>query len=136
MKKSYFIINNEEKRYYNIIVYSGMAEALKKVFIGDKGSESFNFIGIGLGKSATTKYSSDLEFELSRQKANFHYLFQGNSFYLDTTFPAGIEGNISEMGVFNSGSFGTMLARAILNPSKFKAKNKPFNIIWRCNLDE
>ena len=134
--KSYFVINNEKKRYYNIIVYSGLTEVLKKVFIENKENSPFKFIGIGLGKSPTTKYDTSLEFSIGRQEGRFHSFPQSNSFYLDATFPAGIEGNISEMGIFDSKSFGTMLARAILNPSRFKAKNKPFNIIWRCNLDE
>ena len=132
--KSYFVINNQIS--YNTIVYTGIAEVLKKVFLQTDGDNPFSYIGIGLGKSPSMKYDTDLEFEISRQEASFHYIVQSNSFYLQTTFPAGsIEGNISEVAVFNKPAFGIMLARAILNPSRFKAKSKSFTILWRYNFE-
>lgn len=132
--KSYFIV--DEQIAYNTIVYSGLSEVLKKIFLQTDVNNPFIFIGIGLGKSPPTKYDSELEFEISRLEASFHYIPQSNNFYLNATFPSGeVEGNISEVGVFNKSAFGIMLARSILVPSKFKAKSKSFPIIWRYNFE-
>lgn len=131
---SYFIVDGIIAK--NTLVYSGISEILKKIFIDNNDESTFSYIGIGLGKSPTTKFDTDLEYEIGRQNGSFHYVPMSNNFYLETTFPSGeIEGNISEIGVFNKGSFGILLARTVLKPSKFKAKTKSFPIYWRFNLD-
>ena len=131
---SYFIVDGEITK--NSLAYSGISEVLKKVFIENDGKNPFSYIGIGLGKSPPTKFDTELEFEIARQLGRFHYIPMSNNFYIDSTFPSGdVEGRISEVGVFNKESFGTLLARAILHPSKFKAKTKSFPIYWRFNFE-
>lgn len=78
------------------------------------------YVAIGTGSAAFVGSQTALTTELVRQSATYAHVAGTRIFTIETTFAAGIgTGAITEAGVFNASSAGTMLDRVV-----FSAINK------------
>jgi len=81
---------------------------------------AMGYIAIGTGTTAFAASQTALTTELVRQAATYTHVAGTKVFTIDTTFAAGVgTGAITESGVFNASSAGTMLDRVV-----FAAINK------------
>lgn len=119
-----------------MLTFSGIQAIYERVFYHSVDKTPFEYIGIGLGKSPVSVYDTQLEYEISRQKADIKYIPTSRSIRLSTVFPPGdTEGYISEIGIFNSDSINSsMLARIVLDIPKYKSRSNSFPVQWRLTL--
>lgn len=132
----------ENRLVKNLVVDAGLAQAIRQV-LGDTGGGAqpakFNYVALGEGTTSPVAGNTALETEesgggYSRQAdtdPNFPVTGQGE---VQVTFAAGNgEGAITESGLFNASTVGTMLARVV-----FSAINKgaldSLQITWRITL--
>ena len=106
----------EERKYHNLVTTAGKNDAIKQV-VGDVGGgvqpSKFNYVGIGTGTTVETANDTVLETEVGTRvqdtDPDFPSTGRGD---LIALFPAGNgTGTISEAGVLNASTSGTMLAR-------------------------
>lgn len=126
--KSYFIINGNV--YKNMIVDTGR-EAIARRLCQD-GSNVFKYIALGTSSTPVDSTDTTLGNEIIRQEASF--LWNGDDYYwvLTSTFESGA-GTITEAGIFNDISNGTMLARCVFNPI-IKESGQILIVNWRCYI--
>jgi len=100
----------------NIITNAGLAEIVKLVF--GLGGTAFKYLAIGTGTTAETASDTALEAEIARKQATITQTTTSvskDTALLEATFSSAddLSGtqNISEAGVFNASSGGTLLAR-------------------------
>ena len=126
----------------NLVVNSGLAQAIRQV-LGDVSGGAqpakFNYVGIGEGTTAAVVSDTTLETEESgggyaRQQdvdPNFPANSQGE---VQVTFGAGVgQGPITESGIFNASTVGTMLARVVFSVIN-KGALDTLQITWRITL--
>jgi len=100
----------------NIITDVGLAEIVKLVF--GLGGTAFKYLAIGTGTTSETASDTALEAEIARKQATITQTttsVSNDTALLEATFSSadGLSGtqNVSEAGVFNASSGGTLLAR-------------------------
>jgi len=101
----------------NIITNAGLAEVVRLVFSGLTGTK-FGYIAIGTGTTAETASDTALVNEIKRKSATVTQTtttITNDTALLEATFSSadGLTGTsaVSEAGVFNASSGGTLLAR-------------------------
>jgi len=105
----------------NVVTNAGLAEIIKLVF--NLGGTPFEYVAIGTGTTSESVTDTALEAEVARKKATVSQTttdVEGDTALLEATFSSedGLSGSmeISEAGVFNASSGGTLLARKTFNP--------------------
>lgn len=101
---------------HNAFVDAGRNAIRDQMYDTGAADQPFSNMAIGDGTSATTDAMTALESELSRAV----YTFLTDSFAAGTLVASasftGLTATISEVGIFNSSSSGTMDCRALLSP--------------------
>lgn len=96
----------------NMVVAAGRALGVSRVFLNT--ANPISHVAIGSGTTAPANGDTALQNELARVAISPAPVPSGASVVVTTTFPAGVgTGNISESGLFNASSAGTMFSRAI-----------------------
>jgi len=130
--KSYVILDG--KIYKNTRSRRGITVLFQRLFTNTD-IPPFQFIGVGLGMTPVDENDGSLEYEISRQKATYNHTPGSSSVVLSTTFPKdGIEGLISEIGIFNKPMVGDMFARSLISPPKWKERDKSLPLAWKFSL--
>ncbi|RLG74735.1 MAG: hypothetical protein DRO12_06505 [Thermoprotei archaeon] len=100
----------------NVVTNAGLAEIIKLVF--NLGGTPFEYVAIGTGTTSESATDTALENEIARKKASVSQTtttITNDTALLEATFSKadGLSGSktISEAGVFNASSGGTLLAR-------------------------
>lgn len=103
----------------NVITNVGLACVIRLVF-EDLTEVKFGYLAIGTGTMAEALSDTQLEAEVHRKRASVSQIttvWEGDTALLEATWSAedGLTGimNISETGVFNASSGGTLLARKV-----------------------
>ena len=101
----------------NIITNAGLAEIVRLVFSGLTGTK-FGYLAIGTGTTPESASDTALETELARKTASVSQTtttISNDTALLEATFSSadGLSGSdaVSEAGIFNASSGGTLLAR-------------------------
>jgi hypothetical protein len=105
----------------NIITDVGLAEIIRLVFSGLTGTK-FGYIAIGTGTTAEAATDTALQAEIKRKTATVTQTtttITNDTALLEATFSSadGLTGtsNVSEAGVFNASTGGTLLARKVFS---------------------
>jgi hypothetical protein len=115
---------SELVEYYwrkNVITNAGLAAIVRLVFSGLT-ENKFGYIAIGTGTTAEAVTDTALQNEIKRKSATVTQTttsVTGDTALLEATFSSadGLSGssNVSEAGVFNASSGGTLLARKVFS---------------------
>jgi len=125
----------ERREYHNLIVSAGKNAAVKQILGDTSGGAQpakFNYVGIGTGTTAEASGDTALQAEIGTRQQQTSPTFpatgQGQ---VVISFAAGNgTGAITEAGLFNASSGGTMLARktfAVIN----KGASDVLQITWQ-----
>lgn len=102
----------QEVEGHNVITTNGK-EALASYLVSatTSGANTFKYIGVGTGSTAESSADTALGGELARVAGTASYA-SGAIWQITSTFPAGTgTGAITEYGLFNTTTGGTMLSR-------------------------
>jgi len=105
----------------NVVTNVGLAAMIRLVF--GLGGSPFQYLAIGTGTTPESVTDTALQSEIARKKADVSQVttvVTGDTALLEATFSSedGLTGThrISEAGVFDSASGGTLLARKVFSP--------------------
>jgi len=101
------VIDYEKKE--NLIV-SGGKDRVEEL-IGGTNTTYFNYIAIGTGTTSPSESDTALESEVKRAQATVSHTANGEVFEKTFDFGSSESYNITELGIFDSASGGTMLDR-------------------------
>jgi hypothetical protein len=120
----------KEYDFKNLVVDTGKAFTINALIANS--TSPFNYIAIGTGSTAANTSNTQLGTEVSR--VAFSYATTTSSVTMTSVFAPGIgTGSITEAGIFNAASSGTMLSRTVFDPVN-KTASDQLSIIWTINL--
>ncbi|QDR81336.1 hypothetical protein [Sporomusa termitida] len=106
----------EVRRKDNIIVSTGFDAICDSLGKTSGRPAAFGYIALGTGTAAPALSQSALVSEIARQAATYAHVAGTQVMTFSSTFePGAATGAISEAGVFNGASAGTMLDRVLFN---------------------
>lgn len=109
------IIKNDEvvKEMHNLIVNAGLAE-MSGLLLTDVGGTAFDYIAIGVGTTAADAADTTLETESMREAGTGTQTtttVTDDTAHLEASFSIGSTLAITEAGILNAASVGTLLNR-------------------------
>jgi len=114
-------IKHHLKAIRNVITDAGLAALIRLAFSG-LSENKFGYLAIGTGTTAEDASDTALESEVARKAASVSQItttVTNDTALLEATFSSadGLSGtaSISEVGIFNASSGGTMLARRVIS---------------------
>lgn len=120
----------KEYDFKNLVVDTGKAFTINALIANS--TSPFTYIAIGTGTTAANTSNTQLGAEVSR--VAFSYATTTSSVTMTSIFAPGIgTGSITEAGIFNAASSGTMLSRTVFDPVN-KTSSDQLSIIWTINL--
>jgi hypothetical protein len=120
----------EEHDFKNLVVDTGKAFTINALIASS--TVPFTYIAIGTGTTAADTSNTGLQTEVTR--VAFSYATTTSSVTMTSIFAPGVgTGTITEAGIFNSASSGTMLSRTVFSPVS-KTASDQLTIIWTINL--
>ena len=115
----------------NLIVDAGKAEVAKLIGAG-LGGTSFSHIAIGSGTTAAASTDTALEVEVARMTAtitNITTTITNDTVRFEATYNATAAVTITEYGIFNAATGGTMLSRRVENAINLN-NGDSLTILW------
>ena len=122
----------EEHNFKNLVVNTGLLYLTHSLSNTSNGA-TFNYIALGTGTSSPSAANTTLQVEIARQSVGAG-AFDYNYWNVQTTFAAGTgTGTITEAGIFNATSGGTMLSRTTFTPI-VKHASDSLTVSWTINF--
>lgn len=121
----------DEQFFKNMVVNSGL-EHFANLCSASPTATAMSHMGIGANGTAPAKTNTTLAGEIAgaRQALSTPPFQSLNQTVYNATFNPGVAtGNISELGIFNAASGGTMLARVTF-PTQVKESTTKFDVQW------
>lgn len=120
----------EEHDFKNLVVDAGKAFVINALIASS--TSPFDYIAIGEGTTIPSSVNTSLETELTR--TTFSSTTTTSSVTMTAVFAPGVgTGAITEAGIFNAVSGGTMLSRTTFDVVT-KTASDQLSIIWTINL--
>lgn len=128
----------EDRVYHNIITDVGRVAAMEQIVGADSGGAQpakFNYVGIGEGTTSEVVGDTDIESEIGTriQDTDPDYPSTGTGEIVATFPPGNGTGAITECGLLNHVSAGTLLARKTFSVIN-KAVGDYLIIVWQVSL--
>lgn len=112
----------------NLITNNGF-DAICAQISGTVGN-AFDYIAIGTGTTAASASDTTLETEVARAQATYAHTTETKTFTLAYTFGAGVgTGPITESGILNASSGGTLLCRQVFDAIN-KLADDTLEVTW------
>ena len=120
----------EEHHFKNLIVDTGESFVINALIASS--TQPFAYIAIGSGTTPPLGTQTDLQTELAR--TTFTYVTTTASLTMTAIFAPGVgTGTITEAGIFNAASAGTMLSRTTFLAIN-KASTDQLTVVWTITL--
>lgn len=121
----------EERDINNLVVTSGLGFIASRM--KDASDAAMGYMAIGTGTTAAAAGDTTLETELDRNTLSSTTVTGNQVEYVSTWAAGDGTGAITEAGIFNASSSGTMLARTVFSVVN-KDANDTLSITWNLNL--
>ncbi len=121
----------------NLIVTNGFDFLLDAAFASSSRPSVMSHVGIGSGSTAASAADTSLGTQLARVAGTYAHTDDTQVATMTAEFVAGTgTGTVAEVGVFNAGNRGTMLARAVLDTARTKAALDSMTVTYTLTLSQ
>lgn len=118
----------------NLITTAGIGWNVSKMYAAGSPGADVSHIAIGTGTTAAVIADTALETEIARVAVSGAPVQTGSTLKYSATFPAGTgTGAITELGLMNAGSGGTLIARVVRGVMT-KTATDPMLIEWTITI--
>ena len=122
----------KKKKYKNLVVTTGLGFIASRM--KDATAGVMSHVGLGSGTTAAAAGQTELVSALGSREAIDSSVVSGNSIAYSTVFEAGDgTGAVTEAGIFNASSSGTMLCRTVF-PVLNKAVGDTMSVTWTITI--
>lgn len=122
----------KKKKYKNLVVTTGLGFILSRM--KDASAGAMSHVGLGSGTTAAAAGQTDLVSALGSREAIDSSVISGSAITYSTVFEAGdATGAVTEAGIFNASSSGTMLCRTVFSVIN-KAATDTMSVTWSITL--
>ena len=122
----------KKKKYKNLVVTTGLGFILSRM--KDASAGVMSHVGLGSGTTAAAAGQTDLVSALGSREAIDSSVVSGAAITYSTVFEAGdATGAVTEAGIFNASSSGTMLCRTVFSVIN-KAATDTMSVTWSITL--